>query len=241
MSSNSSNNNIQTSIESSNKEQYDNIYSNSKFFSEKDKYILRKQFLHIIPTYYNQNKNNYIPSLINSSNPKTQIEEYKKLQSEINSIKNKITELEISKRTKLSKIESLRLLIRRIANEDCFLYNQQINYNNYISRERKSIPTTKKNNNYYMQTKYPNNNNNNINNNINITNENDSNETSEDKEGSGKVDQAIPNCDRDICDWYYGQEESNNCNNFNFVFMDNCFSYCKKHLYSFENSLENSC
>ena len=144
MSSNSSNNNIQTSIESSKKEQYDNIYSNTKFFSEKDKYILRKQFLHIIPSYYNQNKNNFIPSILSSQTSKTQIEEYKKLQSEINSIKSKITELEISKRTKISKIESLRFLIRRIANEDCFLYNQQINNNNYISRERKSISNTKK-------------------------------------------------------------------------------------------------
>ncbi|MBR4625405.1 MAG: hypothetical protein IKO56_07715 [Alphaproteobacteria bacterium] len=36
---------------------------------------------------------------LSSQTSKTQIEEYKKLQSEINSIKSKITELEISKRT----------------------------------------------------------------------------------------------------------------------------------------------
>ena len=238
MSSNSSNNTIQTTLESSNKERYDNIYSNSKIFSEKDKYILRKQFLHIIPTYYNQIKNNYIPSLINCSNPKTQIEEYKKLQSEINSIKSKITELEIAKRTKISKIESLRLLIRRIANEDCFLSNHQINNNNYISRERKSISNTKKNNNYYQQIKSQNNN---YNTNNNITNENNSNEVSEDKEGSGKGDQAIPACDRDINNWCYEKTENNNCNNFNFMFMYNCFSYCKKNLYSYENNTDNLC
>ena len=238
MSSNSSNNNIQTSIESLNKEQYDNIYSNTKFFSEKDKYILRKQFLHIIPSYYNQNKNNFIPSILSSQTSKTQIEEYKKLQSEINSIKSKITELEISKRTKISKIESLRFLIRRIANEDCFLYNQQINNNNYISRERKSISNTKKNNNYYQQIKYPNNNNNiNINNNISITNDDNTIEISEENEGSGKVGQAKPNPDGEI-NWCFEKTENNNC--YSFSFMDKCFSYCKKNLYSFDN-FENLC
>ena len=216
MSSTISNNNIQAALESSNKVQYDNIYSNSKFLSEKDKYTLRKQFIQIIPSYYNQTQKSTFP-LMKNPNKKTQLEEYRKLQSEITSIKSKITELEIAKRTKLSKIESLRLLIRRVANEDCFLHSQWNIINNNISRERRSISNQKKNNNYYQQKLLTNN-----------TIQNNSNDCEMDKgeeegsEGRAGYPHAI-NC-MDDKDWFI-----NSCN-FDFSFMEKCFSYCKSNL-----------
>ena len=233
MSSTISNNNIQTTLESSQKVKFDPIYSNTKILSNKEKYILRKQFIQIIPSYLSQTEKRTF-SLLNISNSKNQIEEYKKLQCEINSIKSKITELEISKRTKISKIESLRLLIRRIANDDCFAKSNNNINNNSISRERKS--NQKINNNCYLQS------NNNDNTNSNITN-NDISEEGESDEGASKgwcdIDYVQPsnnihnssnnnneNCDNNDSDSNYFR-----FGDFDFSFMDNCFRYCKKNLH----------
>ena len=51
MSSTILNNNNKTTLESSQKVQYDTIYSNTKILSNKEKYILKKQFIQIIPSY----------------------------------------------------------------------------------------------------------------------------------------------------------------------------------------------
>ena len=226
MSSTISNNNIQATLESSNKVQYDNIYSNSKILSEKDKFLLRKQFIHIVPSYFNQSQKNNFP-LLNNPNRKHQIEEYKKLQSEISSIKSKISELELSKKIKLSKIDSLRLLIRRVANEDCFLHSQSnnlINVNN-VSRERRSTSNQTKNNNCY-QSKLPNNNNN------VLQNTNDCERCEGEEEGSEGRPYGAANNGNDDKDCFIEK-----CN-FDFSFMQRCFSYCKRNLHGIENKDE---
>ena len=235
MSSTISNNKIITNFESSQKVKYDQIYSNTKILSNKEKYTLRKQFIQIIPSYLSQTEKRTF-SLLNISNSKNQIEEYKKLQCEINSIKSKITELEISKRTKISKIESLRLLIRRIANDDCFAKSNININNNSISRERKTIQ--KKDNNCNQQSNNIDNSNNNISNN-NIS------ENGESDEGASKDGCAIDcyptnNNIHSSCNSNNNNENCNNndseFNNFNFTdfdfsFMDNCFKYCKTNLH----------
>ena len=235
MSSTISNNKIITNFESSQKVKYDQIYSNTKILSNKEKYTLRKQFIQIIPSYLSQTEKRTF-SLLNISNSKNQIEEYKKLQCEINSIKSKITELEISKRTKISKIESLRLLIRRIANDDCFAKsNNKIN-NNSISRERKTIQ--KKGNNCYQQSNNIDNSNNNISNN-NISEDGESDEGA--SKGGCDID-CYPvnnnihsrfNFNNNNESYDNNDSEINNFNftDFDFSFMDNCFKYCKKNLH----------
>ena len=235
MSSTISNNNIKTTLESSQKVIFDPIYSNTKILSNKEKYILRKQFIQIIPSYLSQTEKRTF-SLLNISNSKNQIEEYKKLQCEINSIKSKITELEISKRTKISKIESLRLLIRRIANDDCFAKSSNNINNNSISRERKYIQ--KNNNNCYLQS------NNNDNTNSNISNNNVSEEGESDEGASkGCWDIDYVPASNNICNSCNNNNNNENSDNndsdnhyfrfsdFDFSFMHNCFIYCKTNLH----------
>lgn len=223
MSSTMSNNNIQATLESSNKVNYDNIYSKTKFLSEKEKFILRKQFIHIVPSYYNESQKNAFP-LLNNQNRKNQIEEYKKLQSEISIIKSKIKELEISKKIKVSKIDSLRLLIRRIGNEDCFLHNSNIINNNNISRERRSASNQKKNNNDYQAASISKNN--------IIQNSSDCEICEGEDEGSEGRPNYAGNNNSDDKEGFPGKI------NLDFSFMLNCFSYSKTNLLLTDNKEE---
>ena len=232
MSSTILNNNNKTTLESSQKVQYDTIYSNTKILSNKEKYILKKQFIQIIPSYLTQTEKITF-SLLNISNPKNQIEEYKKLQCEINSIKSRITELELSKKTKISKIQSLRLLIRRIANDDCFIKTKNNINNNSISRERKL--SQNKYNNCYQQR---NDNNSNIEISNNNLSEKEENEEGNSDEGCDKgyilYNKKIHNssCNKkEKCEKFDYDNNSFIYNNLDFSFMDNCFKYCRTNLH----------
>lgn len=92
------NNNL--SIETATKQKYDTV---SKTLSEKEKKTLKKQFVHIIPSYLISEKkqsNLFVPF----NNQKKQIEEYHKLKAEIQTLEDKIKDLEVSKKAKLSKV-----------------------------------------------------------------------------------------------------------------------------------------
>ncbi len=60
---------------------------------------------------------------------KSQLEEFQKLSSEIASLESSIKELEVSKSIKIAKVEDLRHIIQRIADEDCFdcVFSKQSN------------------------------------------------------------------------------------------------------------------
>ena len=89
-----------TNIETLTKQKYDTL---SQTLSEKEKYTIKKQFVHIIPTYLISEKkqsNFFVPF----NNQKKQLEEYHKLKAEIQTMEEKVRDLEIAKKTKLSKV-----------------------------------------------------------------------------------------------------------------------------------------
>lgn len=89
-----------TNIETLTKQNYDTL---SQTLSEKEKSTIKKQFVHIIPTYLISEKkqSNFFSSGVNQ---KKQLEEYHKLKAEIQTMEEKVRDLEIAKKTKLSKV-----------------------------------------------------------------------------------------------------------------------------------------
>ena len=78
--------------------------STNSYLSEKEKHILKKQFVQIIPSYLiseSKQQTFFTPS----KSKKNQLEEYHKLKSEISQMETRIKELEFSNRTKLAKVK----------------------------------------------------------------------------------------------------------------------------------------
>ena len=115
------------------------VVSNEQSYDELIDYCaLRKQFIRIIPSYYT--KLNSQPLKINRQNI-SNIEEYKKLKEEINSMKDSIELLKESKQKKLKEIEDLRILMRKVGNKQITYkerkpISNKINNNNYCSKEK---------------------------------------------------------------------------------------------------------
>ena len=105
---------------SNNNNNYDNIIFRSKIHkledSKMDSYIFRKQLKYSIPNSFISKDSFPISSFVSpiKQNLKNQVEEYHKLQSEINSMEEKIKELEISKKVKLTKVIYIIMLDRRL-------------------------------------------------------------------------------------------------------------------------------
>ena len=102
---------------------------------------IRKQFTRIIPSYYTEIKKQPNRKL-NQGTSTSNIEEYKKLKEEINTMKTSIEVLKESKQQKLKQIEDLRALMRKVGTKQYFnnnKYKKQIKNNinnNYCSREK---------------------------------------------------------------------------------------------------------
>ena len=100
---------------------------------------LRKQFSRLIPEYMNYPKNkNYIPNRFYASN----LEEIKKLQEEIISIKDAISSLKEKKQQKLEQIEQLRCFMRKVGSMPNNNHNNII-INKYQQRETNINKNTK--------------------------------------------------------------------------------------------------
>ena len=111
---------------------------------------LRKQFSRLIPEYMNYPKNkNYIPNRIYASN----LEEIKKLQEEIISIKDAISSLKEKKHQKLEQIEQLRCFMRKVGSMPNNNHNNII-INKYQQRETNINKNTKQ----FFKGNYNNNN-----------------------------------------------------------------------------------
>jgi hypothetical protein len=114
----------------SNEQSYDNLINVC---------ALRKQFSRIIPSYYTEIQKQGLK--IKRQNISS-IEEYKKLQEEIDMIQESIELLKEKKQKKLKEIENLRSLMRKVGNKKMTKEDKkQINIinnniNNYCEREK---------------------------------------------------------------------------------------------------------
>ena len=104
-----------------------NVESASQSYNDLINYgSIRKQFSRLIPNYMHyQNKNYKL-----NHNSSSYIDELKKLNQEIISIKESITSLQEKKQQKLDQIEELRCLMRKVG-------NKQNNNNNIIKGKNK--------------------------------------------------------------------------------------------------------
>lgn len=98
---------------------FDNINFRSKITkledSKMDSYLLRKQINYSIPNSFISKESYTVPTFISplKQNLKSQVEELQKLQSEIFYVEEKIRDLEVSKKMKLTKvnIENIKTII----------------------------------------------------------------------------------------------------------------------------------
>ena len=114
----------------SNEQSYDNLINVC---------ALRKQFSRIIPSYYTEIQKQGLK--IKRQNISS-IEEYKKLQEEIDMIQESIELLKEKKQKKLKEIEDLRCLMRKVGNKKMTKEDKKqiniinSNINNYCGREK---------------------------------------------------------------------------------------------------------
>jgi hypothetical protein len=201
--------------------------------SKSESHVIRKQLTYQIPNCFiqtsNENVSSFIPPV--KQNLKSQNEELQKLLIEVDHLEEKVGQLEFSKKIKQLKIEELRTIIERIADEDSFDNNFNCLFNThmpqrFMPKERCTKSTTTSNH-FYQQTKQR------RKDSVNVTKGTESisrfeEETGDDSAGgsedgaSGDILGKNDNC-KLICRW-------TGCCTIISSTMDNCFLFWQEHL-----------